>query len=83
MNGALTAEATDPARGGLLKALESPVFDHRERVEALFLSVLSREPTDAERERLVRYVDEAGDSSRALGDLLWAMLNSPEFILNH
>ncbi len=86
MNGALTAEASDPARGGLLKALEAPIFDDRERVEALFLSVLSREPTDVEAERLVQYVSqggETGDRRQALGDLLWAMLNSPEFILNH
>lgn len=86
MNGALTAEATDPSRGGLLKALEAPIFDDGERVEALFLSVLSREPTAAEQEQLGRYVAQGGETSdrrRALGDLLWAMLNSPEFILNH
>ncbi|HET6880024.1 MAG TPA: DUF1549 and DUF1553 domain-containing protein [Pirellulales bacterium] len=86
MNGPLTGEATDPARGGLLKALEAPVFDDRDRVEALFLSVLSREPTDAEQDKLVRYVaqgGESGDRRQALADLLWAMLNSPEFILNY
>jgi hypothetical protein len=86
MNGALTSEAADPQRGGLLQALDSPVFDDAERVEALFLSVLSREPTDAERDKLVQYVAQggaAGDRRQALGDLLWAMLNSPEFILNH
>lgn len=86
MNGALTGEATDANRGGLLKALDAPVFDDRERIEALFLNVLSREPTDAERDKLVRYLAESGatdDQRQALGDLLWAMLNSPEFILNH
>jgi hypothetical protein len=86
MNGALTGEATDASRGGLLQALDAPVFDDRERVEALFLSVVSREPTDAEKDKLVRYVaqgGETGDRRHALGDLLWAMLNSPEFILNH
>jgi hypothetical protein len=86
MNGALTAQATDPEQGGLLQALEAPVFDDGERVESLFLSVLSREPTAEERSRLVGYVSQggaAGDRRKALGDLLWAMLNSPEFILNH
>ncbi|HVX09616.1 MAG TPA: DUF1549 and DUF1553 domain-containing protein [Pirellulales bacterium] len=86
MNGSLTGQATDAERGGLLTALEAPVFDDRERVEALFLSVLSREPTAAEQDKLVRYVaqgGETGDRRQALGDLLWAMLNSPEFILNH
>ena len=86
MNGELTSEATDANRGGLLQALDAPVFDDRERVEALFLNVLSREPTDNDREKLVPYVTqggESGDRRQALGDLLWAMLNSPEFILNH
>lgn len=86
MNGSLTAEASDADRGGLLQALDAPVFDDRERVEALFLSILSREPTAAELESLVEYVSKgggAGDRRKALGDLLWAMINSPEFILNH
>ena len=86
MNGALTDEATDAQRGGLLQALDAPVFDDRERVEALFLSVLSRQPTAAEQDKLIRYVSQAGaggDRRQALGDLLWAMLNCPEFILNH
>jgi hypothetical protein len=85
MNGALTSEAADPERGGLLQALDAPVFDDGERVQALFLSVLSREPTADELDRLVKYVERgaAGDRRKALGDLLWAMLNSPEFILNH
>ncbi|MGH7134602.1 MAG: DUF1549 and DUF1553 domain-containing protein [Pirellulales bacterium] len=86
MNGSLTGEASDADRGGLLKALDAPVFNDRERIEALFLNVLSREPTDAEQEKLVRYLSqggETGDQRQALGDLLWALLNSPEFIFNH
>jgi hypothetical protein len=86
MNGGLTGRATDSTSGGLLQALDAPVFSDRERMEALFLSVLSRMPTDAERDKLVRYVAQGGESGnrrQALGDLLWAMLNSPEFILNY
>jgi hypothetical protein len=86
MNGVLTSQATNPEQGGLLQALDAPLFDDGERVESLFLSVLSREPTAEERSKLVEYVSQggaAGDRRKALGDLLWAMLNSPEFILNH
>ena len=86
MNGELIAEASDPEQGGLLQALDAPVFDDRDRVEALFLSVLSREPTEAERGKLEAYIAKggaAGDRRKARGDLLWAMINSPEFILNH
>jgi hypothetical protein len=86
MNGAITSQATDSEQGGLLQALDAPLFDDGERIDALFLSVLSREPTAEERSRLVNYVSQGGaaeDRGKALGDLLWAMLNSPEFILNH
>ncbi|HEX7450576.1 MAG TPA: DUF1549 and DUF1553 domain-containing protein [Pirellulales bacterium] len=86
MNGALTDAATDPLRGGILLAVDAPFFSDAERVEALFLAVLSREPTDAERAQFMRYVQDkadAGERRKALGDVLWAMMNSPEFILNH
>ena len=86
MNGALTDAATDPLRSGILLAIDAPFFSDAERVEALFLAVLSRRPTDAEREQFMQYVQgqpDAGERRKALGDMLWAMLNSPEFILNH
>lgn len=86
MNGAITSEASDPERGGLLLALAAPFFTDEERVESLFLSVLSRQPTSDERERFVGYLaagQSADDRREALGDMLWAMLNSPEFVLNH
>lgn len=86
MNGALTDEATDPLRSGILQAIDAPFFTDAERVESLFLAVMSRSPSDAEREQFMRYVQDkadAGERRKALGDILWAMLNSPEFILNH
>jgi hypothetical protein len=52
-------------------------------VEGLYLAVLSRLPGPAERKKAVAHVGRA--STRALGyaDLMWALLNSSEFILNH
>jgi hypothetical protein len=55
-------------------------------VEVLFLSTLSRMPTDEEHAKLVPYVESGGatkDRRKALGDVLWALLNSAEFVLNH
>ena len=86
MNGTLTTEITDPERSGILLALEAPVFDDDERIEALFLSTLSRPPTDDERKELSAYIASGGsshDRRKALGDVLWTVLNSSEFILNH
>ncbi|HEV3003575.1 MAG TPA: DUF1549 and DUF1553 domain-containing protein, partial [Pirellulales bacterium] len=83
MNGSLTAMATDPAQSGILVALDAPFFSDDERVEALFLTTLSRLPSGPERAQFAGYVESADDHRTALGDVLWALLNSPEFILNH
>jgi hypothetical protein len=53
-------------------------------IEALFLATLSRRPTAAEVERLEGYLrDNKSDPAKAYGDILWALLNSAEFALNH
>ena len=86
MNGTSIRQATDLAQSDLLVALEAPFFSNEKLVEVLFLSTLSRMPDDEETERFVEYVKKGGptgDSRKALSDVLWALLNSAEFILNH
>jgi hypothetical protein len=82
MNGASIRQATDLNQSDLLAALNAPFFTTDERVEVLFLSALSRPPRAEERAKCVAYVEQAG-SRKALGDVLWALLNSAEFMLNH
>jgi chemotaxis protein histidine kinase CheA len=53
-----------------------------EAVEKIYLSALSRYPTAAERAKLTDYVAKAGNPQEALGDVLWAVLNSSEFTVN-
>jgi len=56
------------------------------KVESLYLVVLSRKPRPDESERFVKYVDDGGvtgDPGKALADVFWVLLNSPEFLLNH
>jgi hypothetical protein len=55
-------------------------------VEELYLLALSRRPRPEEKARLARYVEAGGprrDPKQALSDVLWALLNSHEFGLNH
>jgi hypothetical protein len=54
-----------------------------EVVEHLYLSTLSRRPTPAENARLMKYVASERDQTAAYGDVLWAILNSSEFTMNH
>ena len=42
-------EATNLERGGLLVALDAPLFDDKQRIDVLFLATLSRLPTETER----------------------------------
>jgi hypothetical protein len=85
MNGPELAAITDAAQSGLLAALDAPFFDDAQRVEAAFLATLSRWPRDNERTQFVEYVQSkpADQHQRALGDVVWALLNSAEFMLNH
>jgi hypothetical protein len=87
MNGADMARATDPEADGLLGAVaEAPYLDTAGRIEVLYLAALTRRPRPDELEGLVRYV-ERGETpqarAKALGDVFWAILNGPEFRLNH
>ncbi|MGE3410576.1 MAG: hypothetical protein AB7I37_27600, partial [Pirellulales bacterium] len=77
---------TDVQHSPLLLSLDAPFLSHQDRVEALFLTTLSRLPTDEERQVFVAHVAEQSDevaARRAVADVLWALLNSAEFVLNH
>jgi hypothetical protein len=86
MNGALVRAGTDIEQSDILYSLEAPFFTDEERVETLFLAALSRAPDERERQLFVEHVTR-GESPQArreaLSDVLWALLNSAEFTLNH
>jgi hypothetical protein len=78
-----------PVSGGartLGAVVAAPFLDTPARIEALYLAALCRPPRADERERLTAYVTSGGpkqDSTQALGDIFWALLNSSEFLMNH
>jgi hypothetical protein len=47
----------------------------------LFLSVLSRKPAPGELQSAITAL--AGGDSRAWSDLIWALVNTREFLTNH
>ena len=56
----------------------------KEALDKLYLTALGRRPTAQETERLTTYINRPGSTPRAAyGDVLWALLNSSEFVLNH
>jgi hypothetical protein len=52
-------------------------------VEELYLAAFARLPTAAEVAKAKGHVGKAGDERRGLEDVLWALLNSREFLFNH
>ncbi len=85
MNGVITAELTAHERSRLLGALTAPYMNDEDRIDALFLATLCRQPDRDERAiGLAALAESKGDAerSRALSDLLWALVNSTEFAFN-
>jgi hypothetical protein len=86
MNNEFIADRTSPEKNRTLATLAGQRTSTARKVESLYLVVLSRKPRPEERARFVKYVEEGGparDPGKALADVFWVLLNSPEFILNH
>lgn len=54
-----------------------------EVVRNTYLRTLSREPSEEELSRSVAYVESTPDQLSGVRDLLWALVNTKEFIINH
>jgi Protein of unknown function (DUF1549)/Protein of unknown function (DUF1553) len=52
-------------------------------IDHLFLASLARHPTIQEDQRFTAFVDKQKDKRIAYGDIVWTLLNSSEFRLNH
>jgi hypothetical protein len=60
-----------------------PDDDPAKAVEALYLAALARRPTAAERALMTDYVKLQDNRQIAYADILWALLKSSEFVMNH
>lgn len=87
MNSKVISDATHPQRSQFLASVaHAPFLDTDAQIETLYLAALSRKPRAEELEKYRRYIAKGGaskDPKAALGDVFWALLNSPEFFLNH
>ncbi len=57
--------------------------DHSQLVRDAYLRTLSRAPTDEEQTVALAHLSDAKDVVTGARDLLWALLNTKEFIVNH
>ena len=69
--------------GSLHQSLAKSEASWEERVERLFLQVLSRRPTSAEIEEFVAFLSAGDDPRGRLHDAVWTLMTCSEFRFNH
>jgi hypothetical protein len=88
MNNEEVADALNDPRKGILSAVRERGSPEK-IADALYLAVLTRHPTPAEKKQLDQEIrkerrrSKDGELSALWQDLFWALLNSNEFIVNH
>lgn len=70
-------------QGGVLKALQDQKLEPPQIVEQLYITCLTRKPTEQEVAALAPLFAEGTDKNRGLEDVFWALMNSREFLFNH
>ena len=78
---AVLAKFTD-ANGRTVKLAKTKMTDD-ELAEEAFLATLSRLPTAKEKADALAHLKDAKNRTEGVTDLLWALVNTREFILNH
>lgn len=72
-----------PKKAEPAKTASQPIENLPELINQAYLRTLSRFPEESEMEQAREYVNEADDKVAGLKDVLWALLNTKEFIVNH
>lgn len=88
LNGRLTNDAVRPRPGHPVydRLFRMPKLD--QRINVIYLRVLSRRPSKTERKKVRTFLSkpenrQALRQATATADVIWALLNSAEFSLNH
>ncbi|MEZ6090737.1 MAG: DUF1549 domain-containing protein [Pirellulaceae bacterium] len=69
--------------GGRIARLAAEKADNAALVEELYLAALSRRPVEAEAKAATDYLASKEDRRLAIEDLVWAIINTKEFLFNH
>ena len=79
MNGEMTNKLSSLERGGLMARVLADAKDDADRVRVLYLTVLSRLPSESEAKRVLEYARTSGGWE----DVFYALLMTTEFATNH
>ncbi len=85
LNGDILANKISDAKGRIatllgFKSADGKPKPHEEIVRDLYLAALCRQPTDAELAASQNFLEQAGSPKECYEDLLWALINSKQFL---
>jgi len=69
-------------KGNLADTLAASKDPWEQRVDRMFLSVLTRMPTDAEREKFVAFLQSEPKTEQVIEEAIWVLVNTSEFRFN-
>ena len=72
------------SRRGIARKLADSPATPEVIIEELFFGVLARKPTPSEKKAMIEiFTESMGNRRAAVEDILWALLNTREFVFNH
>ncbi len=83
-NAPMFRQFAQPRKGNLSDTIATITGTPEEKVERMFLSVLSRTPSDAERARFVKHLlSDAKMTPQLVEEAVWVLISCSEFRFNH
>ena len=83
LNGEVTRRLSDSRNGSLVYAIMRDCKTTEERVDGMYLAILSRRAKMTEKRRAVEFLKESTVEQLGLEDLLYALVSTTEFATNH
>ena len=81
-NNRFVLNKVDSARGYARKLVTRKIMD-KERIRLMWVRCLCRDPDDKELQHALKYIREESDPKVGYSNLLWALINTKEFLFVH
>jgi hypothetical protein len=78
-----SSEVQGKLTGGRAPTLAADQRANEQKIRELYLLTFSREPDAEEYQVALGHIAKTGDAKRAYEDIVWALINTKEFLFNH
>ncbi len=69
--------------GRAAQLAEDKALTHQQKIEQIYLQAFSRQPDSNEMGVAIAYIEKTKNDKQAYEDILWAIVNTKEFLFNH